>query len=79
MTQQTINLRIRGMTCQGCADGIKIALKRQKGVREVKIDHRAGTGLVVIDPEVITAEAILNTHIFHRGLYSAERAGQIRA
>lgn len=74
MTQKKLNLRIKGMTCQGCADNVARSLKREKGVLQVKVDWKAGTGVFVVDPEAITEQAILDSRIF-QGAYSAERAG----
>ncbi len=73
MAQKTIKLNIGGMTCQGCANTIVRYLEREKGVEEVSIDWKAGSGVVVIDPEVTSEEDILRNRIFE-GHYSAELA-----
>ncbi len=73
MAQKTIKLNIGGMTCQGCAGTIARYLKREEGVEEVSIDWKAGSGVVVIDPEVTSEEDILRNRVFE-GHYSAELA-----
>lgn len=73
MTQKTIKLNIDGMACQGCADTVARYLKREKGVEDVSVDWKAGSGVVVIDPEVTTEEDILGNRAFE-GHYSAELA-----
>ncbi len=73
MTEKTIKLNISGMTCQGCANTVTRYLKREKGVEEVSIDLKAGSGVVVIDPEVTSEEQVLRSRVFE-GHYSAELA-----
>lgn len=73
MAHKTLHLRIKGMTCQGCADGIRLALKRQKGVQEVRIDLKSTRGVVVFDPDLASEEAVLANRVF-RAPYSVERA-----
>lgn len=72
MARQTLNLRIAGMTCQGCADGVRLALKKNKAIHEVTVDWKTSRGMVVFDPEVTSKEAILGSGIFGRGAYSAQ-------
>lgn len=73
MDQETVKLKIHGMTCQGCADTIVRYLKLDEGVAGVSIDWKAGTGVVAYDPEVTTEEHVLRNRAF-QGHYSAERA-----
>lgn len=73
MAEKTIKLNIKGMTCQGCADTITRYLKREEGVEQVSIDWEAGSGVVVIDPEVTSEEDILRNRAF-QGHYSAKLA-----
>ena len=48
----SIELRIGGMTCDGCERSIGNALKRIPGVREVHADHRSGIVLVDTDRDI---------------------------
>ncbi|MBI2917344.1 MAG: heavy-metal-associated domain-containing protein [Chloroflexi bacterium] len=64
MAEKTVRLNITGMTCQGCADTISRLLKKEGGVARVSIDWNAGSGVVVIDPEVTSEEDILGNRVF---------------
>ena len=71
MGEQTIMLEIQGMTCEGCAQGITYALKQSKGIRQVKVDWRAGLGEVAFDTALTSPEEILADPVF-KGHYSAQ-------
>ncbi len=73
MAQKTIKLNISGMTCQGCAGTVARYLKREKGVVQVSMDWKGRSGVVVIDPQVISENEILDNMVF-KGHYSAELA-----
>lgn len=75
MAEKTIKLNIGGMTCQGCANTVARYLKREKGVAEVSVDWKAGSGVVVIAPEVTSEEDIIRNRVFE-GHYSAELSEQ---
>ncbi len=64
MAQQTVVLKIEGMTCEGCAQSIQFALKRQRGVKRTKIDWRTGTGEVTFDTEATVEQDILENPVF---------------
>lgn len=53
-------LRIEGMTCPSCADGVESLLKQNEGVISADVDYFQGKGQVVYDPAKITIEEILN-------------------
>lgn len=59
-------LNIQGMTCDGCSQSIEHSLKRQRGVRGVKVNWRTGVGEVLFDPEETEVEEILENRIFQR-------------
>lgn len=71
MPETKVALKIRGMTCEGCSQSIEYALKRQKGVKRIKVNWRTGTGEVVFDPEQTEVEDILDNRIF-QGHYGAQ-------
>lgn len=73
MSQKTVKLNIRGMSCQGCADTVTRSLKKQKGVEQVSIDWGKGSGEIVINAEITGEEDILRNRVFE-GHYSAELA-----
>lgn len=70
MAEQIITLQIEGMTCDGCAQGIRYALKRQKGVKTIKIDWRGGMGEVTFDTADTSEQDILENPVF-AGHYKA--------
>ena len=71
MAEQTIVLQIKGMTCDGCAQGIAYALKQSKGVKHVKVQWRAGLGEIAFDPTLTDPQEILAAPVFG-GQYSAQ-------
>ena len=64
MPEEKAVLRIEGMTCDGCAQGVQHALKRVAGVSGVKMDWRTGLGEVMFDTEVTSEQDILEDPIF---------------
>ena len=66
MSETSITLRIEGMTCDGCAASIEHALRRQRGVRRVKVNWRAKSGEVTFASEEVTVDEILQDSIFRR-------------
>jgi mercuric ion binding protein len=51
---ETATLAVKGMTCPTCPLTVKVALKKQPGVSDVKVDLRRATARVVFDPEKVT-------------------------
>ncbi len=47
-------LRVAGMSCTGCENAIKRAVKQVTGVQEVAASHAAGTVEVTYDPDKAT-------------------------
>lgn len=45
-TSKTLNISIKGMTCQGCANGVTAALKKLKGVNMAKVDFSKESGSI---------------------------------
>ena len=72
--ERKLQIPVTGMTCQGCADSIQRALKREKGVQQASADWKAGSGVVLFDPETTSADAVLSNAVFQRGVYTADRA-----
>ena len=77
MAEETIVLQIRGMTCEGCAQGITYSLNRSKGVKQVKVDWRTGLGEVAFDPARTGPQEILADPAFG-GHYSAQLSATSR-
>ena len=61
----TVTLRVKGMTCGGCATAIANALKSTEGVEEVQVSYKRGTAVVKFDDQKVTVvklrEVINNT------------------
>jgi copper chaperone CopZ len=70
MSDTHLQLYIEGMTCDGCASSIEHALKRQQGVRLVKVNWWEKAAQVVFDDGETTPENILGNKVFRRQ-YSA--------
>ena len=47
-----INLKVKGMHCEGCENRIKNSLSTIEGVEEVIANHNDGTVLIKINKEV---------------------------
>ncbi len=54
----TVTLDVRGMTCPTCPLTVKVALKKQPGVADVKVDYRSKTAEVTFDPGKVSAERL---------------------
>lgn len=55
---QTLNLRVTGMTCNGCENAVKRAVGQLPGVQAVQASHAGGTVDVTYDDQSVTREAI---------------------
>lgn len=66
MAEQTVHLEIEGMTCDGCAQTIKRALKRDQGVKEASVDWTYGIAEIAFDPDLTDEEKILANQVFQR-------------
>lgn len=68
MAQQTIQLRITGMSCGHCEKAVNTALTALAGVSGATIDHKAGTATVVYDDAQVTPAqliaAVNDTYIY---------------
>lgn len=56
--RKAIVIAVEGMTCEGCASHINIALKRIKGVISAEANYREKNVKVVYDPKQVTVERI---------------------
>lgn len=57
-TRQTIIIAVEGMTCEGCAAHINVALKRIKGVYSAEASYPEKNVKVVYNPRQVTVERI---------------------
>ena len=56
--QVTSEFQITGMTCGGCAAGVKMTVKKLDGVVKVDASYDKGNAVVTYDPNKVTAEQI---------------------
>ena len=61
---ETLFVKIKGMSCPGCAEGIKYQLEDTYGVFNAEIDYMEGRGVIRYDPSKITPEEILKSKAF---------------
>lgn len=54
-----LDLKLKGLSCEGCAYGVEYQLKSLEGVVKAKVKYLDGTALVIYDPEKISKEAIV--------------------
>lgn len=73
MAENTINLRIEGMTCEGCAATISAYLRREEGVEKAEVSYGEKKARVDYDPDRTSPEKILRSRVFNNH-YSAELA-----
>ena len=51
---ETIQMRVTGMSCEGCENAVQKALTRIEGVEDVSASHAASVVGVTYDPEKVT-------------------------
>jgi copper chaperone len=56
-----VALKTNGMTCESCAEKIRSALQRQKGVTSVEVDVEAGRVIAAYDSKVAKPESLAGT------------------
>ena len=55
---ETIELRVEGMSCDGCVSSVEKALRRLDGVIEASADLDAEQATVTIDPATIGRDTL---------------------
>ncbi|HUI99083.1 MAG TPA: cation transporter [Usitatibacter sp.] len=55
---ETVTLDVRGMTCPTCPLTVKVALEKQPGVADVKVDYRHNTAEVTFDPAKVSVDRL---------------------
>lgn len=65
---RTVTLRVRGMTCGGCATSVEKALKATDGVEQARVSFERGRAVIKYDDQKITVaklrEIIQSTGFF---------------
>lgn len=60
---ETLNLKLPGLFCQGCAYSAENALKGIEGVVDANVDFGTKSGVVVYNPSTVSQEAILSNRV----------------
>lgn len=55
---RTVTLRVKGMTCSGCATSVEKALKSTEGVESVKVSYERGKAVVKYDDQKVTVNKL---------------------
>ena len=58
-TDLNVKLSVRGMTCDGCAKGVKAALEKAPGVKSAEVSLEKNEASVVYDKAKTTPEALV--------------------
>ncbi|MGH9970551.1 MAG: heavy-metal-associated domain-containing protein [Pyrinomonadaceae bacterium] len=51
---RSVTLRVKGMTCGGCATSVESALKSTEGVEDAQVSYKRGTAIVKYDDQKVT-------------------------
>ena len=57
---QTVTLDVKGMTCPTCPLTVKVALKKQPGVADVKVNLQRHIAEVTFDPDQVSVDRLAN-------------------
>ena len=55
---RTVTLRVKGMTCGGCASSVEKALKSTEGVESVKVSFERGRAVIKYDDQKVTVDKL---------------------
>ena len=56
---KTVEYKVSGMTCMGCAQSVERVLKRNQGVESVKVKHLENQVFVTYDETQVQDETLL--------------------
>jgi copper chaperone CopZ len=74
MATDTVELKITGMDCAGCAEAVVGYLQGDTGITDVRVDWHRGTAEVSYDPEVTTVDRLIHSRAFS-GRFCAQVMG----
>ncbi len=57
-SQETVQMRIAGMTCASCAKGLEASFRNMAGVLKATVDYKAGQAVVTFDTGQQSAESL---------------------
>jgi copper chaperone len=55
---RTVTLRVKGMTCGGCATSVEKALKSTEGVQNVRVSFERGKAVIKYDDQRVTVDKL---------------------
>jgi copper chaperone len=55
---RTVTLKVKGMTCGGCATSVEKALKATDGVESVRVSFERGRAVIKYDDQKVTVEKL---------------------
>jgi copper chaperone CopZ len=55
---RTVTLRVRGMTCGGCATSVEKALKATEGVMDARVSFERGKAVIKYDAQKVTVDKL---------------------
>ena len=55
---RTVNIRVKGMTCGGCATSVEKALKATEGVMDARVSFERGKAIIKYDDQKVTVEKL---------------------
>jgi len=55
---RTVTLRVKGMTCGGCATSVEKALKSTEGVESVRVSFERGRAIIKYDDQKVTVDKL---------------------
>ena len=56
--EQKATIKVYGMTCQMCANGVAASVKNLKGVKSAEVSVKEGEAVIVYDDAQVTVEQI---------------------
>ncbi len=56
--EQKVTIKVYGMSCQMCANGVAASVKNLKGVKSAEVSAKEGEAVVVYDDAQVTVEQI---------------------
>jgi len=60
MAIQTVNMAVRGMTCDNCARSVERKLSSTPGVTKASVDRNSAVAVVEYDADLVKPEVLAN-------------------
>jgi len=56
---KTINIEIKGMTCDGCKNSVERVLNRQEAVKKAIVNLEQGNAMVAFDEKMLSTDDMI--------------------